>query len=225
MKYYYSFFSLSLLMLFGCAETNDLTKKVAIERIAKIEPIEVCREQKTNKLDDPKYNVFGLYLGEHFSLKECENSYYGGNDHVCFQTISRNINNSESICNQINNGIIQFPIDKSPSILGTVSGLVVSGRLEEIVIETAGYSIQDYDLEKLKVKYGKPTALLPQKMQNSLGATYNTFIALWDLGDINISFSSVMGKIDTGQISINTKIGRNARSKLFDDAQKNRTPL
>jgi len=175
-------------------------------------------------------SVFGLPLGSPFVLPECEKkivgstAFYGPPKVVCFERIT-NKNDTKPIIND--SVLIIFPISDKPSLIsGTaVVGLVIDGNLEGIGFNTLGYSNQDLVLLKLKEKYGSPTSLVPKKVQNNFGATFDTFDAVWTLPELHILFQSVASSLSSGLVNIDTIKGRANRDAKIKDLLKEKRPL
>lgn len=176
--------------------------------------------------------VFGIRLGEKFSIPECEKSKVGlqlrykfSSDKLCFE---RNFNRVQESGGIINDSVIvKFPISDAPQIMSSYEmfALVLDGNLEGIGFNTAGIRNAEMVLEKLKEKYGSPSTLVPKKVQNRLGASFDAFDAVWNLQDLVVLFQSVRSSLDSGLINIDTKKGREWRDKQLKESSKDKRPL
>lgn len=92
------------------------------------------------------------------------------------------------------------------------------GILVGISMSTYGVINQQFDLNQLTVKYGKPTRLSTTTVQNPFGARYEIIHARWwDLDGLSVSFDGSIGLLDEGLIVIDTQeatIGRAELQKL-----------
>lgn len=86
--------------------------------------------------------------------------------------------------------IIKFPFGESPKIVNAnaISAIVLDGNLEGVSFVTSGHSNAEDVLATLREKYGKPSTYIPKKLQNQMGATYESFSAGWALETWKSSF-------------------------------------
>ncbi len=176
--------------------------------------------------------VFGIRLSEKFSIPECEKSEIGlqlkykfSSDKLCFERNFRRVQESGDIIND--SVIVKFPVSDAPQIMSSYEmfALVLDGNLEGIGFNTSGVSNAEIVLQKLKEKYGSPSTLIPKKVQNRLGASFDAFDAVWNLQDLVVLFQSVRSSLDSGLINIDTKKGREWRDKQLKEASKDKRPL
>lgn len=121
--------------------------------------------------------------------------------------------------------LIRFAYGESPVILDNpkisyekadVYAEIVNGYLEEIRFATYGIANEGVVLNALKGKYGNPTDITIEKVQNGYGATYEAYTAVWLLPGLVTTFSNILRTSDTGFVSIKT-------DKRFKDIeQKNK---
>ncbi len=97
--------------------------------------------------------------------------------------------------------------------------------LEGIGFSTLGIADGDLVLEKLKEKYGEPTAFVPSKAQNRMGASYDAFVASWVFPNLHVTFQSVTNKLDSGLVNVDTKKGRDWRDQRLKELLKDKRPL
>lgn len=176
--------------------------------------------------------VFGFTLGEKLSVAECERKSfgYGYSKTVCFERFSKYVNGvdvypTEPITNE--NITIKFPYSDSPQMVkgSGVSAIVLDGKLEGVSFATSGVTDADDVIASLKEKYGKPLNFIPRKVQNRMGASFDTFIAGWTFDNLDVSFYSVMLNLDEGKVIIDTKKGGAWRKKQLDELNKDKRPL
>jgi hypothetical protein len=169
--------------------------------------------------------VFGIQLGEPLSLPECERTGSGYSllvKAVCFESLSA-IPSSE----EMRTIRIRFPLNDSPNLVsgGVLLAQVIGGRLEGVGFNTAGLRNQEAALTALKQKYGEPRALVPKTVKNRLGASFETFDALWETPEIQVTFQSVASSLDSGLVNIDTRKGKEVRDRRLKELLKDRRPL
>ena len=103
--------------------------------------------------------------------------------------------------------------------------LVIDGVLEGLGFNTGGISSQDYVMEKLKEKYGEPTAFTPLKIQNRLGASFDAVTAEWSFDNLIVKFNSAEGQITSGLINIDSPKGKKWREDKLNEIFKNNRSL
>lgn len=92
-------------------------------------------------------------------------------------------------------------------IAASTSLVVVNGLIEGVEAGTGGYEKQDRILQLLKNKFGKPTSLESEEMQNGMGAIFSSIEAEWKTADLEVEFSGIGHEIDHGYITVLTKKG------------------
>jgi hypothetical protein len=160
--------------------------------------------------DVSQKSVFGFTIGKPVSLPECSRQvigksvfYYGFTNFTCFGSSNPKIEPS-SISSDIYS--IYFPVQDKPNLVSGTSIVMVilDGVLEGISFNTAGISTQDVTLTALKGKFGVPTEIKPLKVQNKLGASFDTFFASWALPGLIVQFSPTTGVLDSGLVEVQT---------------------
>lgn len=176
--------------------------------------------------------VFGLKLGEKFTVPECERigNFYNNNKSTCYKRDSIYSNNKKILPTEpiITDEVeIDFPLSEAPTMAsyGTIVATIINGTLEGISFNTRGISDNEDVLVTLKEKYGKPTVLIPTKTQNRLGATFDFYIASWKFDNLDVSFFGVLTTLDKGSVQIDTKIGGKWRDKKLSEMSKDKRPL
>ncbi len=180
-------------------------------------------------------SVFGFPLGVPLTISECKKTAIGSTvvykdydtTSTCFEfrDPNSNIESGDTFTDKI---IIVFPQSEIPSIIMPrfmISGQVIDGKLESIEFDTSGHSGQDRVLDMLKKKYGKPTSLRHQKVQNRMGATFKAFDAVWKFPDLTVVFLSVIDTLDSGTVNIDTKKGLKYRNEQQKETLKDKLPL
>jgi hypothetical protein len=173
-------------------------------------------------------SVFGIRLGDALSIHECNRPkinnnfiYQGSNASICYKRRIM-IWEQEKFSAPITTEMIDlvFPtcfVGKEcdrPSILDgpEIAVQVIDGKPEWIAIPTPGLRNEDEVLATLKGKYGEPTASMPITAQNGFGATFTGTFATWKFENLDVFFSGIYGRADSGLIEISTKAGTKFRA-------------
>lgn len=94
---------------------------------------------------------------------------------------------------------------KTPLGVGADSTLIViDGVVEGVQATTNGYEHQDSILRALQTKFGKPTSLKEEAMENRMGASFRSHEAVWKTPALEVKFSGMVSRIDFGYISVFT---------------------
>jgi hypothetical protein len=178
--------------------------------------------------------AFGLKLGEPFTIPECERMSYGyslSTKALCYQKSEYPFKKRDKktpppplVTDFVS---LMFPVREIPDVVAglDVQALVIDGRLESVAFSTLGITNQERILGKLKEKYGEPTLLQPEKVQNRMGAQYETFTATWKFPNLNITFEGVQSTLDNGVVRIDTDKGREHRENILNQLRKDARPL
>jgi hypothetical protein len=94
----------------------------------------------------------------------------------------------------------------------------VEGKLESITLYTYGRDVQENVFSQLTDKFGQPAALETEELQNSYGAKFSSIKAEWKFSDLDVSFTGIGGKVDSGYVTIETPTGK--RVALQDVAKR-----
>ncbi|CAN5164386.1 MAG: hypothetical protein ACR2GW_12635 [Pyrinomonadaceae bacterium] len=183
-------------------------------------------------------SIFGMRLGEPLTILECARDKHGyriSSDSGCYKRTSIYGYLNDKKYDKKNpppplgteHVEIHFPFSERPQIVSSVGvmALVIDSKLEGIGFNTLGITDDDSVLEKLKEKYGTPTAFIPNKVQNRMGASFEAFVASWVFPDLYVTFQSVTNKLDSGLVNIDTKKGKEHREQALKELQKDRRPL
>jgi hypothetical protein len=182
-----------------------------------------------SKTADP--SVFGVRLGDALSIQECNRPkinnffmYEGSNTSICYKRRIM-IWEQEKFSTPITTEMIDlvFPtcfVGKEcnrPSILdgSEITAQIIDGKLEWIAIPTHGLRDQEEVLTTLKEKYGEPAGSMPITAQNGFGATFSGTIGTWKFENLDVYFSGIHGRADSGVIEIGTKAGTKFRTAML----------
>ena len=158
--------------------------------------------------------VFGLKLGQKFTLPECRRMkitknhfvYSGGDSDWCYQRIDASVDEAKE--QPITNAtvLISFPFADRPQLVSglSISGQVLDGNLEGIGFNTLGVRDSDEILSALTEKYGKPTAKDSSEVKTQIGATFPRILASWKLPNLVIVFQSITTQINSGLVTIDS---------------------
>jgi hypothetical protein len=166
----------------------------------------------------PDMTVFGLRLGEKFALPECafikKSSLYAENDSTpCFERFYDFREMKEKTISPVNETIqILFPFGKASSFMAgrKAVGQVVSGNLESISFNVMGLQFRDRDqvLSALENKYGEPSRIQKEAIQNSFNASVSSIKVIWSFADLTVSLRDlVTDNIDSGLVNVDTVKG------------------
>ena len=168
----------------------------------------------------PSQEVFGIHLGEGFAIPECQQSIVSV-ERLCFKRFSWDRGPLEGEIP------IYFPEDASPEMVaGPVLALVLEGKTEGIRFYTLGARSADQNLSVLTSKYGKPSAEpIREPMQTALGVKFDRIFAGWFFKDLTVILDSGSKKVNQGEITIDTPLGRQWRHRQAEETLKRKTPL
>lgn len=79
-----------------------------------------------------------------------------------------------------------------------------NGVLIGLQFRTGGASTQEHVLSELIAKYGQPTTHKVGTVQNRMGAKFDDILACWKFSDLEVTFYGTFGRIDEGQVTIDT---------------------
>jgi hypothetical protein len=182
-------------------------------------------------VQQPDMVIFGLRLAQPFDIPECRKmklgnsvTYSGPTKGICFQRGYGKESQSGPVEGSVS---IEFPIMELPLGVtgGSVGGTIIDRRLEGVIIGTSGLSVQFVMLGKLKEKYGEPSQFIARKVQNRLGASFETFTATWTFENLLVVFNGVDGSLDHGLMTIGTKKGAEYRERQLKELFKDRRPF
>lgn len=97
--------------------------------------------------------------------------------------------------------------DKNPIGVNRSKVIVSGGRIAGVIATTGGHRYQADLLEALTQKFGSPSKLDREELQNRMGATFSSSNALWALPGLKVDFTGVSGSIDFGVIFVTDAAG------------------
>jgi len=160
--------------------------------------------------------VFGIKLGSPLNLPECKgivlyDEYEMEKPHlpldkVCYQVgpFKTMTDESQGVLRWVN-----FPYEEQPNIVKgwTITVTIINGKVEGVAFPTAGVDSDTLVLSTLKKKYGEPKKLTTAKVQNRMGAVFDSITAVWSFSNLVVAFESVGSTIDKGLVNIDTPSG------------------
>jgi len=169
-------------------------------------------------------SAFGLEIGKPIDLPACE--YVGSTKSVvmlqqktCFEPASPVSQNRDKV---------HFGMKEVPSIVSGFSMIVkiVDGNLEALYFNTPGIEAKDRILSALTEKYGVPTKLTKENLQNSYGAQYESFNATWDTPTLYVEYSPTSsGSLKAGFASVETQRTHKLRVDALKELAKQKRAL
>jgi hypothetical protein len=189
--------------------------------------------------------VFGLELGDVMSIPECQlnkkTRVYVPEIGSCFKRDQVRDQSGKFVDAEGPLGDerleIYFAYESKPEIVSgfKIFGTVRAGKLTSIGTRTGGVGTQAQDLAQLEQKYGKPTRLQPQSLQNVMGARYEGILAEWELPsgtlvrlespDMNLAALPRLGGPNIGTFSVVTAPLRAEQAAKEKDRDSKRTKL
>jgi hypothetical protein len=158
--------------------------------------------------------VFGIELGKPLNLPECSGDL---SQRPC---VRKEPGMWGLVTNQAGAGTdawLSLPVGGStPSFLNVPAGLidVENGVVESISLMTNGINGQEEGLRLLVAKFGKPSTVTTQAVQNRMGAHFHTIWAVWHRSGYIVKYDSAVDDLDHGEINIQTDAYAAAKAKL-----------
>lgn len=165
--------------------------------------------------------VFGIKLGFPLDLPPCKGvvfyDEYEMEKPILLNTFCHQIGPFKSMTDQ-SSGVyrwVNFPAGESPAIVKgwTLTVTLIDGMVEGVAFPTAGVDADALVLATLKQKYGMPIKLTTSKVQNRMGAVFDSISAVWSFSNLVVAFESVSSTIDKGLVNIDTPKGFAFRHK------------
>lgn len=166
----------------------------------------------------------GIQLGANFPYPECEkikigasSSYVIASTKTCFRDAVQLPGDDGGFA-----ATIVLAIGSYPRIVknGWLTVLVTrKGRIAGVNFTTHGIDSQVQDIAVLTEKYGEPTSRSSEKVQNRLGATFDSSVLTWKSPDLTVSYFATVGQLDSGALFADTPEAaplRKARSAYLD---------
>lgn len=158
------------------------------------------------KADD--LTIFGFELGKPLTLPECPiESLISEPGHKLYKTVVpvtciqdahpldgygqpvREITFSLKDCPLIVKNWRAFPLEEEGNLIG-------------FHFLTTGIASQDVVMQQLQKKYGKPTSIKKNAVQNGFGATFETINAQWQTGKVTVTFHGTLDRLGTGEVFV-----------------------
>jgi hypothetical protein len=170
--------------------------------------------------------ICGVRLGEPLDVPECPQDAAG--HYALIMT------NRDSICAPRKNVIhkawgsddidLEFPNNSAPDYIrrGNFAVSLLEGKVESIAFATNGLSSQASVLHALEEKFGKPSRLRPEIVQNAFGAKYSRVNAIWNRPAVRIELEGAT-HTDWGRVEISTS-RYEAAIRPWDAQQKAKSP-
>lgn len=170
--------------------------------------------------------VLGLTLGAPLRLPECSwisvhvtstvlSKYYDRNQaKTCMQDKMSNMVGPPArvVAFDAKDGI---PIVKDWQLWALESNGVLVG----VMFDTNGLDWQERVLAALVAKYGKPSVESYERVQNTMGAKFDSKRASWSVGPIKVTFWGTFGRLDTGRVYIDLPEAAPLRQAWIDSIE------
>lgn len=160
-------------------------------------------------------NFMGLTIGDQFALPECK---WDGSGYTaryasifdqpirpCWKHSNLKAKPGKAL-NTSGTFEIQFipTKDKSPRGIDEefTSLIIINGKIEGIQAPTNGFEDQEYLLNLLVGKFGKPTKSQTKSVQNLAGANFSSQNAQWKRPDAEIFFNGMESRVNFGFIQV-----------------------
>jgi hypothetical protein len=186
----------------------------------------------TAHADSP--TVFGMELQKPFVVPECPYKHLTKTlleywppptQGVCYQmTEDKDAGKPRPINDQVK---LRWPDNGSPRLVIAYSATatIIDGNLEGIAFNTLGIQSQERDLTALKEKYGEPTQIANDTVQNGYAAKFSPIRASWTLGDIVVALDGAQSQVNSGLIRIETVQSMAARNAFFEKLHHSKPSL
>jgi len=160
-------------------------------------------------------SVFGLELGHPVALAECPHQAMPVSGRKLYELMpSRTCVEDAAPAGPASGArTVVFTRTEAPPIVrdARLTLLEVGGALAGVRFATPGESAEDVVLGELTAKYGPPSSIHRERVQNLAGAQADTLTALWRGGVVDVTFYGTFGRLDQGQVTIDLPIGSAAR--------------
>jgi hypothetical protein len=81
---------------------------------------------------------------------------------------------------------------------------VVGGTVQGVLFFTEGYEVQKDVEAVLREKYGLPSFREVERVQNRMGAAFDSIGAIWNFKNFSVHLSGTTSSLDTGAVSVQT---------------------
>lgn len=214
-----------VLLVLGAVGTVDA--QTPAPREVKRQAISVENTNTSRRSDerpDTGFEFMGIVVGGRL-VRECPiEQLYGGAiydlsslESACWATSSMRQSPRPNLRN--NDALTVVPVAKKrPTGTRAVTAIVVDGRIEGLRVETDGFQHAQELFEQLQQKLGKPTIQGTSDVVSGVGAKFSSPEAVWNLPNVYVHFSGIVGAIDSGLISVYTP-EQQAREAMRQEAQ------
>jgi hypothetical protein len=170
--------------------------------------------------------IFGIPLGEKFTLQRCAKS----NPITVASNCWTYKFSPHLMPDSTDTRSLHFA--NEPALGHDITAFVHAGVMDIVTIETSGVDTQDYVMSQLTQKFGKPTHFEKVPVQNRMGAKFIVDRAEWNTSQLSARFDADgsdggmhEGTIDKGWISIETQKYHAEGLKKREDFLKKRQQL
>lgn len=161
--------------------------------------------QPTSVKELPSKQIGGIELGQAANLQECEKERAYGSIRYKYELANTPCWQA-SIFDQ--GGKLKLELGEMPQntsvevnfgrkaipdgiyFVGKVT--TISGKIEDVTLETQGVDRQQEIYELLTAKWGQPSSTNVQKLQNGFGARYDSVEAFWALEGISVQYIGML---------------------------------
>jgi hypothetical protein len=114
---------------------------------------------------------------------------------------------------------VRWPESSDPLGYST-SAHVRNGVLVGMSFSTAGVNDQESTLRKLREKFGEPSSLKQDPVQNGFGAKAVKYEAVWEAPNVHVEFYGVRDRLDHGVVEIETPAEHARWLRTFQQQRK-----
>ncbi len=148
--------------------------------------------------------VLGVNIDSVNNIKACVRNDPEESDSPCFTTLYNRSGNAENSYG-ITTIIINFSNDNKPRILrhNYAGASLINDKIVYLQFSTHGFSTERSDLSALENKFGKPTKISTDTVENAMGAKFQKINASWNINNkITVNYNSIDNNIFSGTISV-----------------------
>lgn len=185
--------------------------------------------QSANTAMSADMAVFGIDLGKPIQLSECESetkygytSYKSLVSKTCVQNKWYKYLGYEKEVRTAT-----FTRDECPYfVMGCqITLLEIDDNLEGVEFSTHGLQDQEAVFSALTEKYGKPSHYNKSRVQNKMGASFDSILASWKRGGIFVTMYGTFLRLDDGRVTIDTVKGDALRKSWLKGTQEKKIKL
>jgi len=183
----------------------------------------------------PSLDILDFIFGQPITINECpsrmpikklEYDLFPSNEkRPCWKhTLSSKAPTSSLSANEYVSIVVKAEIEYRLHI-NSIGIKLIDGNIEEVTLYTDGHLFQEDIYNSLVEKYGQPTFREIEKNQNRMGANFNNITAVWRFVDLSVTFSGIVGRIDSGMVIISSSKADRAREIENIEKKKNKPKL